>query len=525
MVRPVLSGGSGSRTTDAALAIGAVGCAVLLGWSAGSSHLLAAVGVVAAVLLVLFLTVAPWWPLLVLGFTVAAVPKAGFQLGTFPVPLLLPLLFVGLLGVIIRRARGTSALRRTPGAGADARRADRRDPRVLLVVLITLWAVLRFAVLALTGAPVGVYLPLLAWVLAPCLLLVAYPIGTPREQAQWSASLDYGYLTAALFAFLQLARGVDSVIIPGVTLAYGADYAGKNNNLTNSLGSADEISKIPSTYQSGNVFGIASAFFFALAATRIAKKQASWRDYVIVVVSLVCVVISGSRTALVAAVVFAVAITLFGSSVKAKIVTIGVFVAAYVGLQVFLPALAPRYSAAAIITGGGAGRIDQWREATETFSPTTWLFGNFGADLSSVANPLYEGWVGVLQQIGLVGLGIAVALVWVVTRGRSTWRVILLVIAVGSILDSTYIVFPTLFLPAARMLADLSPLGTQVRAPVDTRADTGEAAWGGGVPVPARAPTERSHAEAPSEPRPPALAALGPPSSLQAREGRTPGPR
>jgi hypothetical protein len=131
------------------------------------------------------------------------------------------------------------------------------------------------------------------------------------------------------------------------------------------------------------------------------------------------------------------------------------------------PAIADRLSWSSLTNFAGAGRTAAWRQTLSSMSPGDVIFGQAGVG-SSVE--LAEGWVGQLQQIGVVGW-VCLGLFWVQTFRKFDRRWSLAVgVTVVTILtiDSSYLDFPTLPLMAA-IVATFGPrrvmLSRHFRAP------------------------------------------------------------
>lgn len=112
------------------------------------------------------------------------------------------------------------------------------------------------------------------------------------------------------------------------------------------------------------------------------------------------------------------------------------------------PGLIERYSIDNLQASGGGGRLRIWETALEQMDFWDVLFGT-GVYRTS------EGGVGMIQQIGLVGIGLLIIYVTMVTKHRPEWRFIYLMLLVAGALDSSYTLFPTWFLPAAMAAAPL----------------------------------------------------------------------
>jgi hypothetical protein len=398
---------------------------------------------------------------------VSAVPKAGIKYGSFPFPLFLFILVIvaGFLYASSQHGRPASA------------------PLGFLLG----WIFIRVVMITGNSAPLGSVVTVVAWATIPIVFIY---LGSARPSgplvSAWGKGLEIGVVVASLFAMVQNVVGIPATTIPGVTIALGDSYASKNLQLFNTSGDV-VASKIPGTYQNGNVLGAALAFFFVAALYRILRQGPSRRDWILFLASGAAIVLSGSRTAIIAAIVPLFWMVL--SNPRTRLRGIAVLGGLLIAFQFLVPLLVPQLSSrlqiSNLLSSGGAGRTALWRQGLETSSYRDLLLGSSHTWFSASAAPgsgLSEGWFGIVQQIGFLGVALIVAVAWRCTSQPSLrpWRLPLLALAVAATLDTSYLVFPTLFLGAARMLApwDLSDQATPL--------DTGERHAEGQAPAQSR---------------------------------------
>ena len=367
-----------------------------------------------------------------------AVPKAGYVVGGFPLPVMMPALF---LAALLLRWRTTA----TPFARLGAR----------LAVIALAWLAYRLLILRLDGGNVGDALALAGWYGLPILLLLLGPaLGSlrGRDGARWVSRLETGILFACGFSVVQQLLGLEQTAIPGITRAVGVDYSAKPLLFAGGT-------KIPSTYQNGNVLGVVTGFFFLVAAERVLGGRGRTRDGLIMAATAVATVLSGSRTVVFGlAIGMAVLVLRLGLSRR----TIAVFAmggCVLVGVLALSPALADRLIGTTPSDPALTQRTTGWQSVLRV-TPVSELVTGGPVWAQHRADPgQAEGLVGAIQQVGLVGVALLVGVFFAATSSPELrrWRLILIPVVVSLVVDSAYLVFPTLFLPVVRMFSPLRP--------------------------------------------------------------------
>jgi hypothetical protein len=371
-------------------------------------------------------------------FLTAALPKAGVVVGGLPLPTMMFVLMATALMLRLRTPRGHN-----------------RGHQLALLAL--LWLVYRLVALVLDGGTLTNVAALAGWYGLPILLLlVGPPLGSlrPSDGRMWIRWLENGILAACGFSLVQQFLGLERTAVPGLTRAVGVDYSAKPLAFEGG-------SKIPSTYQNGNILGVVTGVFFLLAADRILRGRGTRRDLVIMGATALATILSGSRTA-----VFGLAIGLgvlmLRSGLRRQTLTICAMCVVVVGLTLQLsPALAQRLLGTSASDPALEQRTDGWSNILRMTSALDLVLGG-----SALAHPLEppglgEGFVGGMQQVGLVGMALFVAVFLVATSPAPLrrWRLILIPAAISLAVDSAFLVFPTFFLPIACMYAPLSTSG------------------------------------------------------------------
>ncbi len=257
---------------------------------------------------------------------------------------------------------------------------------------------------------------------------------------------------ATLYGLGQYLFGLRFLSVPGLTLAWGDSYERKNLSLfdtTNVVGS-----KIPSTFQGGNIWGQCSAIILVwVIVFRL------WDVYVnklmkisTVIMPSIGVGLSFSRTALFAAAATVFIFLIRNHDLRWRFI-VGVFVT-YTSLMIVSPANLDRFSFSSFTNS--AGRTNQWQQGFENFSIPDWLFGRSNILPGSTIN--MEGLLGLFGQVGVVGFLILATLAIRLFSGELKWLGFCIFICL--FLDSTYITPPLLLVPGVLKLARLSELKT-----------------------------------------------------------------
>ena len=409
------------------------------GASVGALEPSATVALLASLTLGWLLHVAPRGLVVLLVFSVAAIPKAGIRTESLPVPFMLPALCLA-IAIAVRQGH----------------RAKPTHAAWFLGVTLVAWVTARVAIIYCGGGAVGNVVAPIFWCAATAVtLLLASCVQLPAKlEARWARACEYGYAMAAVFGLVQLFAGIDRTVVPGITLALGDSYLSKNNGILDQ--GPEGFSKIPSTYQSGNVWGIVSAFFVIIVASRVLNGRRVKGDLILLPLAGVSVLLSGSRTAVVAGVTVGLALAFRrGRLGRRAVVTIGTMGAFFLAVWA-QPGLLLRLSIGSAVGSNAGGRTTMWPEVLSRMSVGDVLFGSLRFGYGTSSNEQAEGWLGVVQQVGVIGVVLFVAVVVLATSGRlREWRLPFLVLGIAMILDSTYFVFPTLLLPAARVFASL----------------------------------------------------------------------
>ena len=368
----------------------------------------------------------------------AAFPKAGLEVAGVPVPFSLATLVVG-LSLVLRRERGS---------------ATALSPPMLLTLLLSSVVLTR---IALNGATLAEIAATIGWLVLP-LAVLQLSITHRTTTALARSAIWVGFTVASVYGVAQLLLGPERLAVPGLTQTAGADLLSKPISIeTDSF----SFAKVYSTYHNGNNIGAIAAVLLVVEVRRLMRQPMTGQALARLIPITAALLLGGSRTAILAALVGVAAVFAACSGGRmartalialAGIVTIGVVLT----LQ---PGLAERYGLSSLTDTAGAGRTAFWFMILSDLSPLEYLFGSTdwlgpsllpraGLPPRAIRGDLAEGWVGLIQQVGLVGI-VILAVPWYRLARRHGSRLALIPTALIVALDSSYLFFPTLFLIAA----------------------------------------------------------------------------
>jgi hypothetical protein len=270
--------------------------------------------------------------------------------------------------------------------------------------------------------------------------------GISKGLAISARNVIFPFGITVLFGIGQLLNGLNFLQIKGITLAVGASYQNKNLGV---ITSSDSVtSKIPSTYQGGNIWGQCAALILVwIIAEKIYEKYSSKLIKLIVIaMPVVAISISLSRTALIAA-LFGLIAHFRKSLIKILFYSISTILIVTFIVPTLNPVANQRYSFESFLQAGGRGA--QWQSGLSSFTFSDWLFG--GDNVIGNSTFRMEGLLGMVAQIGLIG----VLILFLSAKKCSFFKVNAVTISLLTciILDSTYVSPPILWIPPILALA------------------------------------------------------------------------
>lgn len=355
-----------------------------------------------------------------------AFPKAGIKAGDIPIPIFLGFVTLGSIVFLLRmRSRLTPAF---------------------TVGVLALWAT-AMATLEFRGSQTLAARALSAYWITSLLILAgllrAIRSGDLDEGLQkiLHRSVAFALTIVFFFGVGQYMMGIEWLQVPGLTIAFGDSYAAKPLLFEGGV-------KVPSTYQNGNLLGIVAAclmwYFVLVRRTRV--------SLVFVAMAIILVVISGSRSAILAL----IATAFFYFVVKSRpLAVVGACFLAGAGsllLGQVAPSLGARYAIGSIFQSGAGGRDLQWAYWWKHLNLNQLLFGDpqwrvQGAGAGVSEHALVEGLPGIIQQVGLIGVALLIVVICIAVSGafKRGYGYVLLPVLFASVIDSSYESFPVLW--------------------------------------------------------------------------------
>jgi hypothetical protein len=227
--------------------------------------------------------------------------------------------------------------------------------------------------------------------------------------------------------------------VDGLTIAYGDSYSRKNLALV--FADNSQSTKIPSTFQGGNIWGQS----FALVLVWVIHFKI-WRQVnskVLRVLSVfspaVGVYLSFSRTALIAA-FFGILLSFLANLNVRRFFLMPVITLSFI-IFFLITQTSNRYTFESLTNS--AGRSNQWQNGFQSLSIFDWLLGS--PQRFDGVSVQMEGLLGLLAQVGLVGFAF---LVWLwIKIFPLKFNVIGLTLLFCVFVDSTYVSPPLLEIP------------------------------------------------------------------------------
>lgn len=255
----------------------------------------------------------------------------------------------------------------------------------------------------------------------------------------------YCSFAATFIGLGQYLYGLNFLKVPGLTIAWGDTYQRKNLTLFDSGISIG--TKIPSTFQGGNIWGQCSAlilvWIIVFQVWKVYEKRLM--KFVVLAAPIIAILLSYSRGAIVAASVTILLFIISNSKINLRHI-MGTLISMLV-LLVLQPISLERYSPKSFFNS--AGRANQWLAGFDNYSLPDWLIGR--STVTPGAAYHMEGLLGLFGQVGIYGF-LLLTLIWVKSFGDQ-FRWLGLCIFICLLLDSTYISPPLLLIPAVLKLA------------------------------------------------------------------------
>lgn len=282
-----------------------------------------------------------------------------------------------------------------------------------ILIILMLYSLIKYLLIGGFVKNIGYIIPLVVY---PLMFIIAYDTIDTKEKLQKVIKvICFGFFFICIYALLQYVFGIENVCIPGLTVnlsdytTYGANwYLQKNNNNSYEIGT-----KIISTFQNGNLYGVNALLIYPIIYGYLKKENKSFLMYVSLALFVICVFLSLSRSCWLGIILF----MLFGifleseknknSLYRKAIIILMCLVLVGVSFKYF-PSIAARFSSmdkSSIMSM--SGRTEGLTEVLNNFSQYKyifiWLIGSNGfienAGLAYEMTPL-----ALLVQVGIIGI-------------------------------------------------------------------------------------------------------------------------
>lgn len=300
-----------------------------------------------------------------------------------------------------------------------------------LVGILMIYSIVRYIVLENILENIGYIIPLVVY---PLIFFISYDlIDSKQKEEKIVKVICSGFFFICAYALLQYIFGIEKVCIPGLTVnlsdyaKYGAKWYLQKNNNSSGVGT-----KIVSTFQNGNLYGVNTLLIYPIVYQYYKKMNKTVEMYVSLIIFIICVFLSLSRACWLGIVVF----MLFGiflenektkKSLLRKIIMILVCCIAIVSAFKYFPTIATRFTSmdkSSIISM--SGRTEGLNDVIKNFMDYKyffiWLIGSNGfikdVGLAYEMTPL-----AILVQIGLIGVIIFYSILYKVwtTMNKKQW--------------------------------------------------------------------------------------------------------
>ena len=282
-----------------------------------------------------------------------------------------------------------------------------------ILIILMLYSFIKYLLIGEFVKNIGYIIPLEVY---PLMFIIAYDTIDTKEKLQKVIKvICFGFFFICIYALLQYVLGIEKVCIPGLTVnlsdytTYGANwYLQKNNNNSSEIGT-----KIISTFQNGNLYGVNALLIYPIVYGYLKKENKSFFMYVSLALFVICVFLSLSRSCWLGIILF----MLFGifleneknknSLYRKAIIILMCLVLVGVSFKYF-PSIATRFSSmdkSSIMSM--SGRTEGLTEVLNNFSQYKYIFIWFIGSNGFIENVglAYEMTpLALLVQVGIIGI-------------------------------------------------------------------------------------------------------------------------
>lgn len=282
-----------------------------------------------------------------------------------------------------------------------------------ILIILMLYSLIKYLLIGGFEKNIGYIIPLVVY---PLMFIIAYDTIDAKEKLQKVIKvICFGFFFICIYALLQYVFGIEKVCIPGLTVnlsdytTYGANwYLQKNNNNSSGIGT-----KIISTFQNGNLYGVNALLIYPIVYGYLKKENRSFLMYVSLALFVICVFLSLSRSCWLGIVLFML-FGIFLESEKNKnrlyrkaIIILMCLVLVGVSFKYF-PSITTRFSSmdkSSIMSM--SGRTEGLTEVLNNFSQYKYIFIWFIGSNGFIENVglAYEMTpLALLVQVGIIGI-------------------------------------------------------------------------------------------------------------------------
>ena len=282
-----------------------------------------------------------------------------------------------------------------------------------ILIILMLYSLIKYLLIGGFVKNIGYIIPLVVY---PLMFIIAYDTIDTKEKLQKVIKvMCFGFFFICIYALLQYVFGIEKICVPGLTVnlsdytTYGANwYLQKNNNNSSGIGT-----KIISTFQNGNLYGVNTLLIYPIVYGYLKKENRSFLMYVSLALFVICVFLSLSRSCWLGIVLF----MLFGifleseknknSLYRKAIIILMWLVLVEVSFKYF-PSIAARFSSmdkSSIMSM--SGRTEGLTEVLNNFSQYKYIFIWFIGSNGFIENVglAYEMTpLALLVQVGIIGI-------------------------------------------------------------------------------------------------------------------------
>ena len=282
-----------------------------------------------------------------------------------------------------------------------------------ILIILMLYSLIKYLLIGGFVKNIGYIIPLVVY---PLMFIIAYDTIDTKEKLQKVIKvMCFGFFFICIYALLQYVFGIEKICVPGLTVnlsdytTYGANwYLQKNNNNSSEIGT-----KIISTFQNGNLYGVNALLIYPIVYGYLKKENRSFLMYVSLALFVICVFLSLSRSCWLGIILF----MLFGifleseknknSLYRKAIIILMCLVLVEVSFKYF-PSIATRFSSmdkSSIMSM--SGRTEGLTEVLNNFSQYKYIFIWFIGSNGFIENVglAYEMTpLALLVQVGIIGI-------------------------------------------------------------------------------------------------------------------------